>query len=154
MLEETRIPNESGMEAYAATLVTTLARGTSAYTLALSGELGAGKTTFVKALAKALGVSEHITSPTFVILKTYPLEGQVFDRLIHIDAYRLKSADELRVLGWGALLQDPSNIVCIEWPERVEALMPPDAVRLTFSYSEGDTRTIHHGTQEKKHGSE
>src|SRR3989344_3743235 len=88
-----------------------------ATTLLLSGELGAGKTAFVKALARILGIKEDIISPTFVIMKFYPLTGQLFKQLIHIDAYRLEKADELTHLGFEELCKDPVNLICIEWPE-------------------------------------
>ncbi len=107
----------------------------------LSGALGAGKTTFVQAMAKELGVEESVTSPTFVLEKIYALEGQAFSRLVHIDAYRLKSAHELEALGWKALLEDSGNLIVLEWPEHVAQIVPEDAIRITLSGS-GDTREI------------
>lgn len=91
--------------------------------LALSGDLGSGKTAFVKALASALGIKETITSPTFVIEQIYLLpDGSAFDRLIHIDAYRLEKASELERLGWSEIVADPKNLICLEWPENVAGL--------------------------------
>lgn len=148
MSHESHIENAAAFDAYARRVLSTLLAGVRATVLALSGELGAGKTTFVKALAVALGVTEHITSPTFVIMKTYPLKNQAYARLIHIDAYRLKSAEELRVLGFDALASDRGNLICIEWPERLEGILPADAVPLAFSYSEGDTRIVTYGKKE------
>lgn len=107
----------------------------------LSGELGAGKTTFVQALARALGVIEPVTSPTFVLEKIYQLEGQRWERLIHIDAYRLKGAHELGALGWEELIAEKGNLIVLEWPERVEGAIPGDAVRIKFDIH-GDGRTI------------
>lgn len=112
----------------------------------LSGELGAGKTTFVQGIAKALGVEEHVTSPTFVLEKIYKLpmndlRNQSFSRLVHIDAYRLKGAQELAALGWDELIQDPGNLVVIEWPERIAAAIPEDATRIHFEII-GDGRII------------
>lgn len=107
----------------------------------LSGGLGAGKTTFAQAFAKALGVEEDVTSPTFVIEKIYQLKEQRFERLIHIDAYRLESSRELEALGFKELLQDPGNLILIEWPERVPELIPSDATRVRFDIH-GDERTI------------
>src|ERR1700741_1595530 len=66
----------------------------------LSGELGAGKTSFTQGLARALGVSEPITSPTFVLEKVYELSNQPFSRLVHIDAYRLDGEKSLTPLGF------------------------------------------------------
>lgn len=62
----------------------------------LSGDLGAGKTTFTKGLAKALGIDDEVTSPTFTILNVYE-DGRL--KLNHLDMYRVESADELAELG-------------------------------------------------------
>ena len=113
----------------------------AATVVTLSGELGAGKTTFTQALAKALGVGESVTSPTFVIEKAYELEGQRWDRLVHIDAYRLKGEHELEVLGWKELIAEPANLIVLEWPERVPSLIPEEAIRIRFEI-EGEKRTI------------
>ncbi len=98
----------------------------------LSGHLGAGKTAFVKAVGKALGVKDDITSPTFVLMKTYGFgsnggnepssqDGVKFPwnwkRLVHIDAYRLEQAEELEALGWEDLVADRNNLIMVEWPE-------------------------------------
>lgn len=93
--------------------------------LLIQGELGAGKTALTKAIGKVFGVEETITSPTFVIMKSYPIQGdEHFDRLIHIDAYRIEDVDELRVLRFEELLQDTRNYIVIEWPERIESVLP------------------------------
>jgi tRNA threonylcarbamoyladenosine biosynthesis protein TsaE len=110
--------------------------------LALSGDLGAGKTTFVQTLSRELGVTEVVTSPTFVIMKKYQLSDSLFDALIHIDAYRLKNSHELEVLGWNEMIKDPTNLICIEWPERVESLMPPYTQHLTFTFIDEEHRDI------------
>ncbi|HEV3244750.1 MAG TPA: tRNA (adenosine(37)-N6)-threonylcarbamoyltransferase complex ATPase subunit type 1 TsaE [Candidatus Paceibacterota bacterium] len=107
----------------------------------LSGALGAGKTTFAQAFAKALGVEEDVTSPTFVIERIYRLNGQRFDRLIHIDAYRLSGAHELEALGWRELAADPRNLILVEWPEKVTELIPEEAIRVRFDIA-GEKRTI------------
>lgn len=109
--------------------------------VALSGDLGAGKTAFVKGAARALGVAEHVTSPTFVIMKIYALDG-AFKRLVHIDAYRLKGEHHLKVLGWEELVSDPKNLIFVEWPEQAGNAIPASALRLTFGYSEDDGREI------------
>lgn len=108
------------------------ARG--ARVVALSGELGAGKTTFTQGFARALGVREKVLSPTFVLMKIYPLKKKRFQRLVHIDCYRLSSAKDLILLGISEILKDPQTIVLIEWPERVQGIITPDAVRLMFSH--------------------
>src|SRR3989338_2308966 len=155
-MKRTRTAEE--MQQYAIEVVSSLSpQERSATVVALSGELGAGKTTFVQGAAKALGITEQVTSPTFVLEKIYQLEGQPFDkakgkkfeRLIHIDAYRLKSAHELEILGWETLLQDPANLILIEWPERVQEAIPKDAILITFDIS-ADKRIITLTYVEKK----
>jgi tRNA threonylcarbamoyladenosine biosynthesis protein TsaE len=91
----------------------------------LSGHLGAGKTAFVKAVAKALGIKEAVTSPTFVLMKLYGLnpigtfKGFPWKRLVHIDAYRLERPEELEALDWEDLVADKNNLIMVEWPENV-----------------------------------
>ncbi len=121
-------------------------RAGAATIVALSGELGAGKTTFVKGIAKALGITEHVTSPTFVIMKIYDSSGGKFERLVHIDAYRLKGIHHLNVLGWDELLRDQGNLILIEWPEKIAKAVPSDAISLAFRYS-GDEREIIYGEE-------
>ncbi len=110
--------------------------------LALYGDLGAGKTAFTKGVARALGVQGDVTSPTFVIEKIYALAHPTFARLIHIDAYRLANADELRALGWDDIVRDPGNLIVVEWADRVEELMLADTRRLRFSFVDETTRTL------------
>lgn len=156
------------LRAYAAEIVSKLNPGRAATVVALSGDLGAGKTCFVQGVAAALGVREQVASPTFVIEKIYPLpllaqaesapsegdikradeaslsrakSGKGWQRLIHIDAYRLKSAEELSVLHWSDLIADPANLVLIEWPEQVPGAVPAEAIRIRFDI-DGDGRII------------
>jgi tRNA threonylcarbamoyladenosine biosynthesis protein TsaE len=112
----------------AAAFVQTLApRKDRATLVTLSGELGAGKTSFTQGLARTLGVSEHVTSPTFVLEKLYALPtnaGRGFARLAHLDAYRLEGGNALAPLGFDELMQDPATLVVVEWPEKVSDALP------------------------------
>ena len=99
----------------------------------LSGHLGAGKTAFVKAVARAMGIKETVTSPTFVIMKIYETlltsptikhstvvtAPAKFSRLVHIDAYRLENAQELEALRFEELVTNKNNLIMVEWPENV-----------------------------------
>lgn len=114
----------------------------SATVVGLHGDLGSGKTTFVQCVARALGITEHITSPTFLIIKTYKLKTKNYKLLYHLDAYRLKSGDELLKLGWQELAQDPKNLIFIEWPERVEEILPSDCLKIIFEFVDETTRVI------------
>lgn len=114
--------------------------------IALSGDLGAGKTAFVKELAQHLGIQHEVTSPTFVIMKSYPvINHPPLKILTHIDAYRIESDDEMRVLGFEELLQDCSRILCIEWPEKIQALIPETAIKVSLAINPDGTRTVSYG---------
>lgn len=129
------------LQAQAVTFAASLTPKEGATLVTLSGELGAGKTSFAQGVAKALGVEEHVTSPTFVLEKIYELENQKFSRLVHIDAYRLKGGAELAPLGFDEIMRDSGNLVLLEWPEKVADALPPAAHALTFKV-EGEGRTI------------
>lgn len=142
-----------GLRTIAAEFLSALApRQDRATLVTLSGELGAGKTTFTQAIAQELGIETTVSSPTFVIEKVYQLAGQRWQRLVHIDAYRLRFAKELAVLGWEQLLADPSDLIILEWPEKVPELIPETAVKVRIDI-EGDGRiiTIYDG-EEKSSG--
>ena len=123
----------------------------SAQIIGLSGDLGAGKTAFVKELAKLLNVSHEITSPTFVIMKSYPIPKsspitQQFKTLSHIDAYRIESDDEMRVLGFAELVKDQTQLVCIEWPEKIQNLIPSHVLTVVITLNNDGTREISYGS--------
>lgn len=105
----------------------------SATVITFRGDLGAGKTTFIQTLAKALGVEEIVQSPTYVLMKRYDISYRHFKSLIHIDAYRLNGAQEFSALRPEQFLNDPANLVCIEWPERIEGALPKPDLIIKFS---------------------
>jgi len=111
-----------------------LPRVGSATVVGMFGDLGSGKTTFIQAVGKSLGVEEVMTSPTFVIEKIYLLKNKKFNKLIHIDAYRLDSGKELANLGWEEIIKDPQNLILIEWPERVADILPKNLTKLYFRF--------------------
>ena len=108
----------------------------------LSGDLGSGKTAFVKIAAQYFGVKESVTSPTFVLIKYYSLNAKRYILLIHIDAYRLKNANELLRLRFDELVDDPKNIIFIEWPENVTEAIPENTPKINFTFIDEKTRTI------------
>ena len=96
--------------------------------ISLRGELGAGKTTFMRGFAEGLGVdSSEVSSPTFTILHVHE-SGTGDIRLVHGDAYRLESMEELQEIGWEEYLLDPRTVVVLEWPEKVLGALGSDAV--------------------------
>lgn len=108
--------------------------------LALYGDLGAGKTTFTQTLGEILGVGEDITSPTFVIMKRYQTTNDTFRSLIHIDAYRLETPEELRVLGFADWINEDQTLIVIEWADKVESLLPEAATRLKFTLENNERK--------------
>lgn len=116
---------------------------TSATLVTLSGELGAGKTAFTQFVAQALGVTETVNSPTFVIEKVYglPDDGK-FARFVHIDAYRLKDMAELTALGFGEVSSHPRTLIFLEWPEHVVGIGDNAFVRIMLEALPDGSRQI------------
>jgi len=110
--------------------------------ICLQGDLGAGKTTFTQMLGRFLGVSSHIVSPTFTIMKQYETTHHNFQVLNHIDAYRIESLEELGPLHIKETISLPSNISCIEWPEMIREIIPDDAIWLQFEILPDDSRRV------------
>ncbi|MDP2641895.1 MAG: tRNA (adenosine(37)-N6)-threonylcarbamoyltransferase complex ATPase subunit type 1 TsaE [bacterium] len=133
-LEETRKIAEA--------FLSSLSPGSHAAVAALEGDLGSGKTAFAQALGDILGVKENMHSPTFVIEKIYSIDWRGFKKLIHIDAYRLEKESELLHLGWEEVINEPENLVLIEWPENVAGIIPDDAKRVSFKFVDDTTREI------------
>jgi tRNA threonylcarbamoyladenosine biosynthesis protein TsaE len=105
-----------------ADISSTYTNSDEALVVGLSGHLGAGKTAFSKIVAELLGVTDAVTSPTFVIMKLYDIDPTLnypWKRLVHIDAYRLERREELEALGFEQLTADASNLILVEWPEHV-----------------------------------
>lgn len=105
--------------------------------LALHGDLGAGKTTFVRGLARAWGIQEAVTSPSFNLYTIYKGDRQ----LIHLDAYRLGSGADLDALMIEDFLQPPWCFA-VEWPERLADALPQDAWHLYLTINEDQSHQI------------
>ena len=107
---------------------------------ALYGKMGAGKTTFIKAVCEELGVSDVITSPTFAIVNEY--RSDIAGELIyHFDFYRIKKLEEVYDMGYEDYLY--SGALCfIEWPEKIEDLLPGDVVEVAITENPDGSRTV------------
>jgi tRNA threonylcarbamoyladenosine biosynthesis protein TsaE len=106
--------------------------------IAFSGSMGAGKTTFIKSICEVLGVKDTISSPTFSIVNEYHFAPS--GKIYHFDFYRIKSIAEAYDMGYEDYFY--SNAYCfIEWPEKVDELLPDDAVKVNISVT-GDLRVI------------
>ncbi len=96
-----------------------------AVVVGLQGELGAGKTTLVQEIARLFGVTEDVTSPTFVVAKHYDITdvGNRFTGLVHMDAYRIEDTAELGPVGFSEFCNRPDTLVIVEWPEKIQHTM-------------------------------
>lgn len=132
---------------FARTFVSTLPKtpGSRAHIVGLSGDLGAGKTTFVQHVARELGVTDPVTSPTYVIAERYDITHPPFTSLVHIDAYRLEPK-EVSTIGWEDFIKNPENLVLVEWPENIGDAFPSDAEKLSFSVVSESSRDIAHAS--------
>ena len=99
--------------------------------LTLAGDLGSGKTAFAGAFLRARGWSGPVPSPTFTL-------AQIYDTLTppvwHLDCYRMRTPAEVFDTGWEEALT--AGILLIEWPERIQALVPPDRLELHFTHTD------------------
>lgn len=106
--------------------------------IALIGDIGTGKTTFVKAIAKALGISETVSSPTFTIVREYR-SGKF--PLFHFDVYRLSNEDEFYDIGAEEYLYG-DGITIIEWADIVEDALPLDTMIIEIKYGNNEGERI------------
>jgi tRNA threonylcarbamoyladenosine biosynthesis protein TsaE len=107
-------------------------------TLALHGDLGVGKTTFVQGLARGLGVHDPVTSPTFNIFTLYKGNTRT---LVHMDAYRLENDRQIDALMLEDFLVSPW-VLAVEWPERIAAWIPANALHLDLGMTTDQRHTI------------
>lgn len=112
------------------------------YTIfAFNGQMGAGKTTFIMSLLRALGVEEDLAgSPSFALINEYRSDTTA-ELIYHFDLYRLENLDEALEIG----VEDyfDSGAVClIEWPDRIEDIMPDDTVTVDLTVNDDDSRTM------------
>lgn len=103
--------------------------------ICLYGDLGSGKTTFVQGLARGLGIKQRILSPTFLIVREYP-------NFYHLDLYRLQKSEEIADLGFREMIENPQNVVVIEWAEKTKNLLPKERIEINFEIVNENERKI------------
>ncbi len=102
----------------------------------LQGELGAGKTHFVKGMAKALGIDpDNVSSPTFTLINEYSGATPLY----HFDCYRMESPREALEIGAEEYFYR-DGISVIEWPEKIESLIPPEAIWILIEVPDRKSR--------------
>lgn len=116
----------------------------SNWLLCLSGELGGGKTTFAQALARELGVKGVISSPTFLIMKKYKPAKKINKKytMYHFDCYRINGGQEVLDLGWEEIIKGENNIIIVEWPEKIEKILPRNRLNVKFEVVGEESRKI------------
>jgi tRNA threonylcarbamoyladenosine biosynthesis protein TsaE len=105
--------------------------------LALHGNLGVGKTTFVQGLARGLGIRDPVTSPTFNIFTLH--RGTT--HLLHLDAYRLETAQQVEDLLLGDFMISPWCLA-VEWPENIAGWLPPGTLHLDLGITPDERHTV------------
>jgi tRNA threonylcarbamoyladenosine biosynthesis protein TsaE len=112
----------------------------------LSGELGAGKSVFVRGVARALGVTERVISPTFVLMRVYDITGHTTIRhLVHVDAYRIEGPVEIQAIGLEEWLDREDSVVMVEWGERASMTLDSrarSAVAITSAGRPNERRIV------------
>ena len=116
-------------------------KSTGEYTVfAFDGKMGAGRTTFINAVCAGLGVTDITNSPSFSIINEYRSDTTA-ELIYHFDCYRLESLEEACDIGVEDYF-DSGALCLIEWPERVEDLLPLDTVRVDIAEEDDGTRTV------------
>lgn len=102
------------------------------------GDMGAGKTRFIKSLCSVLGAHESVTSPTFSIVNEYSCDK---NKIYHFDFYRLKNQNEALDLGYEEYFYS-GNYCFIEWPEKIDGLLPPHYIRIDIQVLDNNERLL------------
>jgi len=111
--------------------------------IALIGELGAGKTTFLKGFAKGLKVRKKIISPSFLIFREYPFFYKKKKyKFYHWDFYRVNQKKEILNLGFKEVVNNPQNIVAVEWANKIKNILPKKCLRIYFYHKSPKEREI------------
>ena len=141
-MKEVLIKNINELESFVFSYLEELKKENKTIIVGLSGDLGSGKTTFSQIIAKLLGVEDVVTSPTFIIQKTYKTKDAAFSNFVHIDAYRLDEPKELITLGFTSLLKQENTLIFVEWPEKVSAVLPDNTKYIYFKFLNEQERMI------------
>lgn len=105
----------------------------------LHGDLGAGKTTLTKGIARALGVRDTVSSPSFALVNEYALP---LLPLFHLDLYRLDDPADLESIGFTELTSTEDGIAIVEWPERAGAMLPERYVLVEMAHAGEGRRSL------------
>lgn len=135
-MKKIQIDSEEGLREVAEALLESLDGRT---VVAMRGGMGAGKTTLVRALAELMGVEDQVTSPTFALVNEYRAEDG--RRLYHFDFYRIDDEREAFDLGYEEYFYS-GDLCLVEWPEKIEGLLPDERVELRITVDGVTERTF------------
>lgn len=119
-----------------------------AVVVALIGDLGSGKTSFARVFARSLGVKDKVKSPTFIIFRKSEIpvslvgKKNLFKYFYHFDFYRIYDKKEILNLNWEEIINNPQNIVLVEWADKIKKILPKDCVKIKFKHLMGNKRGI------------
>ncbi len=143
-MKEILIPTTADLDAAAQEFLSLMGDET---VYAFEGEMGAGKTTFINALSRALGVEEDATgSPTFSIINEYRSDTTA-ELIYHFDLYRIESLEQAFDIGIEDYL-DSGALCLIEWPDRIDDILPDDTVRVKIDVLPDGARRLTVNTPE------
>jgi tRNA threonylcarbamoyladenosine biosynthesis protein TsaE len=143
--------NEDGMSMVADLLIEKIIQhnnssSNKAVVVGLYGDLGSGKTTFTKKFADRIGIVDEITSPTFVVQRRYNIPNKIenfnFVNFYHFDMYRIEAEEELSPLGWQETISEKTNLIFVEWPEKIKSALPDKIIKLKFNFIDENTREV------------
>lgn len=129
--------SEEETENIGKSLAMSLSKGDS---VLLRGNLGAGKTVFSRGFARGLGITEPVSSPTYTIVQEYELPDG--GRLYHLDLYRISGVNAALAFGVDEFLDDPQGISLIEWPDRIDGILPENAICVEIEHLSDSERRL------------
>ena len=130
------ITSESELPQVAAAILDATGRRT---VVAFRGEMGAGKTTLIREIAAQLGSTDTVTSPTFALVNQYSADGG--QKIFHFDFYRIDKPEEAFDLGYEEYFYS-GDLCLVEWPEKIERLLPENAVTVRITVDSEHARTF------------
>ena len=130
------ITSQDELPQVAEAVIRTLGRRT---VVALRGEMGAGKTTLIREIAAQLGATDTVTSPTFALVNQYKGSGN--RTIYHFDFYRIEDLREAYDLGYEEYFYS-GDICLVEWPEKIEPLLPENVVTVRITVDSDTARTF------------
>lgn len=111
--------------------------------IALDGELGAGKTVVSQGIAEGLGIKQIVNSPTFVLMKVYPVKNHgAIKNLVHVDTYRLTSPEDLLAIGLQDYLGQAQTVVVVEWASKIKKILPSKTKYFKLEHQSENQRLI------------